>query len=55
LSGYYCGLNEAVWVVIRVVTKGQFFFVIRIVPRDSFGWLLVWLKSSSFGCLFKCG
>ena len=29
--------------------------VISVVKRGSFGWLLVWLKRGSFGWLLGCG
>ena len=37
-----------------MVKKGQFWAVISVVKRGSFGWLLVWLKSCSFGSYY-CG
>ena len=37
MSGYCCGLKQAVFVVISVVKKGQFWVVIRVVKRGRFG------------------
>ena len=36
-------------VVIRVVSKGSFGWLLGWLPRGSFGWLVVSLKRCSFG------